>query len=248
MDYGFTITKQGWHLLAKLVTGATLKITRVVMGSGKVPEGVNPGEMTDLVQPVALATSTVPVADDRQVSFIVEYRSDLNGGLKDGFWLNEFGIFADDPDLGEVLLYYATLGDYPQYVSAFTGSSVDIRRYPVSIALSDCADVQLSYPANAWMTSEDVAKYCAKQIDKLICDMAKGAFDVGLTTRKGDIITTNDGEVIDAHIKLGVNSSGGAEHCGEGLFVLIGRMIDAKLNTHNMATGSHPDAIYAVKK
>ena len=60
--------------------------------------------------PVAAATSTVPTYDGASVKMIVEYRSDLNGGLDEGFWLNEFGIYAYDPDEGEVLIYYGCLG------------------------------------------------------------------------------------------------------------------------------------------
>lgn len=156
MEAGFTITKQGWHLLAKLLAGDKLEISKIMVGSGKVPEGVNPGEITELVRPVALATSTVPQVEDKQVSFIVEYRSDLNGGLAEGFWLNEFGVYANDPDEGEVLLYYATMGDYPQYVAAYNGQAVDVRRYPVVIALSECYNVELKPPAGAWVTFEEL--------------------------------------------------------------------------------------------
>ena len=158
MEAGFTITKQGWHLLAKLLAGDKLEISKIMVGSGKVPEGVNPGEITELVRPVALATSTVPQVADKQVSFIVEYRNDLNGGLAEGFWLNEFGVYANDPDEGEVLLYYATMGDYPQYVAAYNGQAVDVRRYPVVIALSECYNVELKPPAGAWVTFEELAE------------------------------------------------------------------------------------------
>ena len=158
MEAGFTITKQGWHLLAKLLAGDKLEISKIMVGSGKVPEGVNPGEITELVRPVALATSTVPQVADKQVSFIVEYRNDLNGGLAEGFWLNEFGVYANDPDNGEILLYYATMGDYPQYVAAYNGQAVDVRRYPVVIALSECYNVELKPPAGAWVTFEELAE------------------------------------------------------------------------------------------
>lgn len=158
MEAGFTITKQGWHLLAKLLAGDKLEISKIMVGSGKVPEGVNPGEITELVRPVALATSTVPQVADKQVSFIVEYRNDLNGGLAEGFWLNEFGVYANDPDNGEILLYYATMGNYPQYVAAYNGQAVDVRRYPVVIALSECYNVELKPPAGAWVTFEELAE------------------------------------------------------------------------------------------
>lgn len=159
MNYGFTITSAGWTMLTKLLAGDRIELTRVMVGKGRVPDDTNPASLTDLVAPVALATSTVPLIQGKTVSFVVEYRSDLNGGLEEGFWLNEFGVYAMDPELGEILLYYATLGDYPQYVSAYTSGSVDIRRYPVSVTLTSELEVVIAYPALAFMTSDDVDEY-----------------------------------------------------------------------------------------
>ena len=198
MDYGFTITKQGWRLLAELLTGSQLKITKVMVGSGKVPDGVNPSEITELVQPVALATSTVPQGENEHVSFIVEYRSDLNGGLQEGFWLNEFGVYANDPDGEEILLYYATMGDYPQYVAAYNGQAVDVRRYPVSIALSADPEVNLNYPAGAWVMSEELAA----AIDKLAGEIISGEVAASLSDNNGNKLTTNSGEQILAYARL----------------------------------------------
>jgi len=157
--YGFIITTAGWKLLTSLLSGETLRITKVLVGSGKVTDEINPEELTSLVAPVAEATSTKPIVNDRTVSFIVEYRSDLNGGLDEGFWLNEYGIYALDNNDKEILLYYATLGDYPQYVRAYQNGSIDIRRYPVSISLHSDNNVELIPPALAFMTAEDIEGY-----------------------------------------------------------------------------------------
>ena len=162
MAYGFMITVEGRKLLAKLVAGSQLEITRVMVGSGDVEEGQSPAYFTDLVQPVAQATSTLPVAKEDTVSFVVEYRSDLNGGLEEGFWLKEFGVFARDGE-EEILLYYATLGDFPQYVTAYKKGAVDIRRYPVSIMLTDGVDLILEYPAIAFITEERVKEILEQQ-------------------------------------------------------------------------------------
>ena len=157
--YGFTITSSGWQLLTGLLAGEILKISKIIVGSGKITEDKNPAELTTLISPVAEATSTKPILKNRTVSFIVEYRSDLNGGLDEGFWLNEYGIYALDHNNEEILLYYATLGDYPQYVRAYQNGSIDIRRYPVSISLSSDNDVELVLPALAFMTAEDIEEY-----------------------------------------------------------------------------------------
>ena len=155
--YGFTITVKGRKLLASLVAGDQLEISRVMVGSGDIGEE-SPVYFDDLVQPVAQATSTEPIVENEVVSFVVEYRSDLNGGLEHGFWINEFGVFAMDGE-EEILLYYGSLGEVPQYVSAYKNGAIDIRRYPVSIVISDGVEVQLAYPALAFMTAQEVRRF-----------------------------------------------------------------------------------------
>jgi len=156
MNYGFVITRQGLDLITKLLIPTDLVLTRVMVGNGRLDETSDPINFTDLISPIAQATSTTPIVNNHQLEFVVEYRNDLNGGLNTGFWLNEFGIFALDPDLGEILLYYATLGDYPQWVQPFVPGMLDVRRYPVSIGLSNDATVNLQYPAVAFLTAEDL--------------------------------------------------------------------------------------------
>ena len=92
--YGGTVTVAGRDLITSLVAGETIQFTRIMVGSGALPEGVEPIDMTELVTPVAEGTSTTPVQDGATVYMTIEYRSDLNGGLKEGFWLREFGVYA----------------------------------------------------------------------------------------------------------------------------------------------------------
>ena len=162
--YGFCITDKGYALIAKLVAGKTLSLSRIMVGSGACADDQDPRALTDLIEPVAAATSTVPAYDGNRVSFIVEYRSDLNGGLDHGFWLNEYGVYAYDPDDGEVLIYYGCLGDYPQWVSAASSSGIDVRRYPVTIEVGESTGVEADFSYEAWMTAEDVAEYCTVTI------------------------------------------------------------------------------------
>lgn len=165
--YGGTVTVAGRDLITRLIAGDTIQFTKVVVGAGEMPEGVEPIDMKDLVQPVADGTSTKPIVDNGSVSMIVEYRNDLNGGLKNGFWLREFGIFAKTSNSEEILLYYATLGDSPQPVSAYQENRVDIRRYPISIALEVDAEVKVLYDTSAFVTSDDVVDLVESEISDL---------------------------------------------------------------------------------
>ena len=160
MFYGFVITESGNALLASMVAGQTLTITKAVVGEGTADNPDTARKLTNLITPGPTATSTKPTVDGNSVNMIVEYRSDLNGGLQEGFWIGEFGIFGKVEDGEETMIGYGSLGDAKQYVSAYVeGTAPDVRRYPVSITVTTGTQVDVAYPAEAWMTADDVAAY-----------------------------------------------------------------------------------------
>lgn len=171
--YGFIIPAKGMELLTGLLAGDTLTITRCMVGTGQVPAETQPTALTDLVQPIAQATSTQPLVHGQQVDFTIEYRNDLQGGLESGFYLREFGVFARAKDGAEVMIYYGNLGDYPQWVQPYTQGAVEVRRFPVAIGVSNAPTVILEYNADAFMTAEDVSAYCTTVILPQFLDEAR---------------------------------------------------------------------------
>ena len=160
MFYGFVITEAGNSLLASMVAGQTLTITKAVVGEGTADNAEAARQLTNLITPGPEATSTTPTVEGNSVDMIVEYRSDLNGGLQEGFWIGEFGIFGKVGNGAETMIGYGSLGDAKQYVSAYvSGTAPDVRRYPISITVTTGIQVDVNYPAEAWMTAEDVADY-----------------------------------------------------------------------------------------
>lgn len=154
--YGFTPTNAGRGLMASLLAGQTLTITRAMVGSGKPDSLEAMAGLTDLVAPVARATSTTPVRTGDAVSLTVEYRSDMNGGLQEGFSINEYGIFAKTADSAETLIFYGCLGDHPQWVSPYSpGVAPDVRDFPATIRISSEVNVQIDYHADAFITAEE---------------------------------------------------------------------------------------------
>ena len=185
--YGGTITTQGRDLITNLIAGETIEFTRIVVGSGEMPEGVEPIDMTNLVNPIAEAASTVPVVEDGVLSMVVEYRNDMNGGLKRGFWLREFGIFAKTERVPEICLYYATLGDSPQPVNAYQDNRIDIRRYPITIALLVDADVQVEYNPGAFITAQEAQEIIESLVDKSLDGAVSGAVDDAIGSALTDV-------------------------------------------------------------
>lgn len=171
--YGFIIPAKGMELLTGLLAGDMLTITRCMVGTGQVPAETQPTALTDLVQPIAQATSTQPLVHGQQVDFTIEYRNDLHGGLESGFYLREFGVFARAKDGADVMIYYGNLGDYPQWVQPYTQGAVEVRRFPVTIGVSNAPTVILEYNADAFMTAEDVSAYCTTVILPQFLDEAR---------------------------------------------------------------------------
>ncbi len=171
--YGFIIPAKGMELLTGLLAGDTMTITRCMVGTGQVPAETQPTALTDLVAPIAQATSTQPLVHGQQVDFTIEYRNDLQGGLESGFYLREFGVFARAKDGADVMIYYGNLGDYPQWVQPYTQGAVEVRRFPVAIGVSNAPTVILEYNADAFMTAEDVSAYCTTVILPQFLDEAR---------------------------------------------------------------------------
>lgn len=158
--YAAGVTAKGIELFAKILANkATLVISRAMVGSGTMPDGMTIASMTDLVQPVAAATSDTPRYKKDTVSFTIQYRSDLNGGLETEFYIKEFGVYVRDPtdDNNEVLVFYGNLGAYPQHVSRYVeGEAIDILNYPVSITVGEGQNVTVEYDPTALLNSSSV--------------------------------------------------------------------------------------------
>ena len=173
MGYCTYITRDGYELQAKLFAeGGNFNITKVEVGAGVCPADVDPSTLTALVEFKATATSTKPHRAGCEVSLTVEYRSDLDGGLKKPFQINEFGVFATGVDGDEILLLYGDLSDYPESaVPQEYGGCV--RRYPINVTIGPEANATLSYPAGAWMTHEEAEDLINAALNKGL-DMGDG--------------------------------------------------------------------------
>lgn len=174
--YAWYITYLGWQLMEKLVAGETgpFEISRCSIGCGELTTQDTAG-LLDLISPLCDATSTVPYTDGESIFMTVEYRNDLNGGQVDDYSgdsaIREIGIFANDPDEGEILMYYGYLGDYPEEVPAL-GDFVITRRWGIQMSFTTSADITILYDASSYMTAEDVYNYVMGDLNTYVLDNA----------------------------------------------------------------------------
>jgi hypothetical protein len=113
---GTILTQRGRNLLAKAQTGAQLMFTRIKLGDGLWDTSTDPTQLNDLVSPkLNLPIQNITVVGDGTVRlrFVL-----TNTGLSQGFFMREIGIYAQDPDLGEILYALAYAGDRADFIPA----------------------------------------------------------------------------------------------------------------------------------
>ena len=118
---GTVLTNKGLVLITKLMAAqATLSFSRVAVGTGRVPSGYDAQNMTGLNEYKMDATieSCGVSTEQPDVAYIVTQISSV--GVSTGFAITEAGVFATDPDDGEILYAYLDLTQDPQYIYAST--------------------------------------------------------------------------------------------------------------------------------
>lgn len=114
MANGTVVTRKGLQLIAKLVASETaLTFTRVAIGTGKAPGGYDPGSMTGLNEYKMDGSIASHSASGDEASVVMQISSI---GVETGFTITEAGLFATDPDEGEILYAYLDMSADPQYM------------------------------------------------------------------------------------------------------------------------------------
>ena len=124
---GSRLTRKGHDLLAKAVAGQELKYTRIAYG-----DSTRDGQFVD-----------VSIEDAFELNDLVNWRMDLpisdcsftgggtaalkfavrNANVEKSFWIRETGVFAEDPDTGEEVLYaYRNVGLAGEAIPAGNGA------------------------------------------------------------------------------------------------------------------------------
>lgn len=147
---GLVLTKKGQLLQAKVGTGVVLALTKMKLGSGVLPAGTSMEDLTDLVAPEQnVGIASKEVLTDRKMCKISA--TITNVGLSAGYYARELGVFANDPDDGEIL-YAVTSDSAPDYLPPEGGSTAVSQEFAVYISASNASDVKVSIDPGALAT------------------------------------------------------------------------------------------------
>lgn len=102
------VTQLGIELLAKVQSGEKLKFTKIALGSGIIPPGKEPKDMVGLVKPVVDLAISRLINNGETVTVGSTFN---NKDVATAFYYRELGLFANDPDIGEILYCYGNAGE-----------------------------------------------------------------------------------------------------------------------------------------
>ena len=148
-----TMTDVGAALQAKVNAGKTkLTFTKIKVGSGV--NATNPLALTDVISSKWETTNFVVKLEGKIVSVDTVI---TNTGIHEAFRMSEIGLFAQDPDKGEILYAYLTDPE-PDRMPAEGGSVVVSQELTIGMVFSNTGNVSLTVNMGALVTHEQLTE------------------------------------------------------------------------------------------
>lgn len=139
-----TLTNAGQALQTKVLAGETLTFTRIALGDGQL-NGQPIAPLTALISQKA----TVEVDSVRVVNTTTAQAAGFfsNKDISTGFWWRETGVFAQDPDAGEILYGYTNAGDAGDYIPTVEDNRIEKYIF-TSISVANATTVNITIPSS----------------------------------------------------------------------------------------------------
>lgn len=157
---GAKVTNKGTALIAKVTAGNTkLNITRVAFGSGNL---TNIEGATRLVREIDNAEIITKVQKNNTCTVTVRL---TNANFTAAQNISEIGIFATDPDEGEIL-FAGMVDANPDFVQAASSSTLVAKTVTMGIGYSNSDNVTITLSNTMWVTAEEVLTMISDELRK----------------------------------------------------------------------------------
>lgn len=135
---GTIFTARGRALQAKAQAGAELVFTRLVVGDGQLGSQAIE-DLTALINPINSLTIN-------KFKTMTGGKAVIGGKLSNqdivtGFYWRELGLFATDPDLGEVLYCYGNAGALAEYIPSPGGAEILEKQVDIVSIVGNAANI-----------------------------------------------------------------------------------------------------------
>ena len=166
-----SITDKGRLLLADVQAGAVFTPTRIVIGSGNLPNTVTTQNITDVIAPVkSLAINKKKRTPDGKCTFGGAYS---NNDITEAFYFRELALYAKavylnndgsvKSEVAEVLYSYGNAGATADYMPAYSTSTVVEKQIDLVVWIGNNAKVDLTVESGIYVTREDFDNEAVKK-------------------------------------------------------------------------------------
>ena len=145
-------TDAGKQIQLKAIAGTKLKITKMEIGSGS-SKNVDITKLTGLVK----TEHTFSIVSQEKRDKIVEIIATFNNEeIKTPFEFREIGVFAQDPDTNQEVLYcYSNCGDVAEKIESTTVSFIE-KTIRVPINVGDASNIEIVVQPGAYVTQVEL--------------------------------------------------------------------------------------------
>lgn len=179
-----TLTDKGAALLAKITArNLAFPLTRIAFGSGR-PSNLNTA--TALAAQIDDAEIISKIQKDNTCTIAFRFN---NTKFTKAYDICEFGIFATDPDDGEILFAVSTDSN-PDHIQAASTSTVVTKTIVAGIGYNNSNNVTVTLSNVSWITAEEANDIAQNRVDEFaailyqIIDTVQAVADGGTFPKK----------------------------------------------------------------
>lgn len=195
------LTKAGAAMLAKTPIGSEIPVTKWRIGDGQPPEGEDLRDRTQLVNPIR----ELPIASVENDGNQCLIKGQLVNTVMEAFTWRETGLYATDPDEGEILYAYGYEADGAEIPAGAT--QLREVEFGVELVFDTAANVTAVISKTlVFATLADIDKIQAAAVEaavetavnQIANQIISGSISTALTADNGAELTTDDGVQMDA--------------------------------------------------
>ncbi|WP_088186040.1 phage tail protein [Desulfosporosinus sp. FKA] len=147
---GMVLTNNGLALQAKAEAGTTLTFTKVKIGDGQLGTGQTLETLTDLIHPL----ENLPIASVSASGGLCTITATItNVGITQGFYVREVGLYATDPQLGEIL-YAVTNATVADYLPPNSATTVVNNQFDIVVVVGNATSITASISPSGLVTQD----------------------------------------------------------------------------------------------
>lgn len=185
---GTHFTNKGKSLQAKALTGVQLNFTRLAVGDGSLT-GQAMIDLSALIHEVkALPITTLKDINNGRVTIGGVL---TNKDIVAGFYWRELGLFATDPDVGEILYCYGNAAALAEYIPAGGGADILEKQINIAAIVGDATSISATIDSSlVYASPADVTEALGQS--KTYTDAKVGAITAINTGAEPTITKAND--------------------------------------------------------